>query len=106
MTDFSAFAARLAGFDWDRGNAEKNWARSAVSRNEAEEVFFHEPVLLAEDAKHATREPRYLVLGRTNADRRLAVIFTVRRDLVRVVSARPMSRKERTLYAKIPHEAP
>ncbi len=62
MTDFSAFAARLAGFDWDRGNAEKNWARHAVSRNEAEEVLFHEPVLLAEDAKHSTREPRYLVL--------------------------------------------
>ena len=105
MTDFSAFAARLAGFDWDRGNAEKNGARHAVSRNEAEEVF-HEPVLLAEDAKHSTREPRYLVLGRTAADRRLAVIFTVRRDLVRVISARPMSRKERTLYAKTPHEAP
>lgn len=68
--------------------------------------FFHEPVLLAEDAKHSTREPRYLVLGRTAADRRLAVIFTVRRDLVRVISARPMSRKERTLYAKTPHEAP
>ena len=106
MTDFSAFAARLAGFDWDRGNAEKNWARHAVTRNEAEEVFFHEPVLLAEDDIHSTREPRYLVLGRTAADRRLAVIFTVRRDLVRVISARPMSRKERTLYAKIPHEAP
>jgi uncharacterized DUF497 family protein len=68
--------------------------------------FFYEPVLLAEDAKHATRKPRYLVLGRTAADRRLAVIFTVRRDLVRVISARPMSRKERTLYAKTPYEAP
>jgi len=70
VTDFSAFAARLAGFDWDRGNAEKNWARHAVSRNEAEEVFFHEPVLLAEDAKHSTREPRYLVLGRTSRSSR------------------------------------
>jgi len=106
VTDFSAFAARLAGFDWDRGNAEKNWAPHAVSRNEAEEVFFHEPVLLAEDAKHSTRVPRSLVLGRTAADRRIAVIFTVRRDLVRVISARPMSRKERTLYAKTSHEAP
>ena len=106
MTDFSAFAARLAGFDWDRGNAEKNWAWHAVSRTEAEEVFFLEPVLLAEDAKHSTREPRYLVLGRTAADRRLAVIFTVRRDLVRVISARPISRKERTLYGKTPHDAP
>jgi uncharacterized DUF497 family protein len=62
-------------------------------------------VLLAEDAQHSTREPRYLVLGRTAADRRLAVIFTVRRDLVRVISARPMSRKERTLYGKTPNGA-
>jgi uncharacterized DUF497 family protein len=106
VTDFSTLTARLTGFDWDGGNAEKNWARHGVSRNEAEEVFFNRPVLLADDAKHSERERRYLVLGRSNAERLLAVIFTVRSDLARIISARPMSRKERTLYAKIPYEAP
>ena len=106
MTDFAELTGRLAGFDWDGGNAEKIWVRHVVSRNEAEEVFFHRPVFVAEDAKHSTQEHRYLLLGRTNAERRLAVIFTLRGDLVRVISARPMSRKERTHYAKIPFEVP
>lgn len=106
MTDFAALTARLVGFDWDHGNAEKSWARHGVSRAEAEEVFFNRPVLLAEDGKHSSRERRYNLLGRSNAGRLLAVIFTVRQDLVRVISARPMSRKERSHYAKVPFDAP
>jgi uncharacterized DUF497 family protein len=36
----------------------------------------------------------------TNDRRHLLVAFTVRRSLVRVISARPMSRKERAAYEK------
>ena len=106
MTDFAALTAPLVRFDWDRGNAEKSWARHGVSRAEAEEVFFNRPVLLAEDGKHSTRERRYNLLGLSNGGRLLSVIFTVRQNLVRVISARPMSRKERSHYAKVPYEAP
>ncbi len=106
MTDFAALTAQLVGFDWDRGNAEKGWARHGVSRAEAEEVFFNRPVLLAEDAKHPARERRYDLLGLSNGGRLLSVIFTVRRNLVRVISTRPMSRKERSHHAKVPLEAP
>ena len=106
MPDLVALTAQLGGFDWDRGNAEKNWARHGVSRAEAEEVFFNRPVLLAEDATHSARERRYNVLGRTSGQRLLSIIFTVRQDLVRVISARPMSRKERSHYAKVPSETP
>ncbi len=106
MTDFAALTAQLGGFDWDRGNAEKNWARHGVSRADAEEVFFNRPVLLAEDANHSTRERRYNLLGSSNGARLLSVIFTIRQNLVRIISARPMSRKERSHYAKVPLEAP
>ncbi|WP_353268320.1 BrnT family toxin [Gemmatimonas sp.] len=106
MTDFAALAAQLVGFDWDRGNAEKSWASHGVSRAEAEEVFFNRPVLLAEDAKRSTRERRYNLLGLSNGGRLLSVIFTVRQKLVRVIPVRPMSRKERTHYPKVPFEAP
>ena len=97
--------AGLAGFDWDDGNSTKNWERHQVTQAEAEEVFFNRPVFLA-DAKAAERERRYNVLGRTNGDRLLSVIFTIRRGLARVISARPMNRKERDGYAKVPPEAP
>ena len=106
MTDFAARTAPLVGFDWDRGNAEKNWARHRVSRAEAEAVFFNRPVLVAEDATHSARERRYNVLGRTSGHRLLSVIFTIRQDLVRVISARPMSRKERSRYAEVPSDPP
>lgn len=97
--------AGLTGFEWDEGNSTKNWERHRVTQAEAEEVFFNRPVFLL-DARSAERERRYNVLGRTNDDRLLSVISTMRRGLARVISARPMSRKERDGYAQVPPEAP
>ena len=106
MPDLNALIGSLEGFEWDAGNSQKRWASHRVAQAESEEVFFNRPVFLLEDAKHSRRERRYNVLGRTNGDRLLSVIFTRRGDLVRVISARPMSRKERTAYAQVPPEAP
>jgi hypothetical protein len=61
-------------------------------------VFFNLPLLLQEDVGHSTKEPRYLVLGQTNAGRPLFIAFTVRNEKIRVISARDMSQKERGLY--------
>jgi uncharacterized DUF497 family protein len=105
MRDLGELIDALGGFEWDAGNAQKNWVSHRVTPAESEEVFFNLPVFVLEDAKHSGRERRYNVLGRTNADRLLSVIFTIRGDLVRVISARPMSRKERTAYDHVPPEA-
>lgn len=86
------------GFQWDSANAEKNWINHQVSCSESEEVFFNEPILLLEDAKHSQKEARYFVLGKTNTNRKLMVVFTIRKNLIRVISARDMSRKERDIY--------
>jgi uncharacterized protein len=37
-------------------------------------------------------------LGQTDARRLLFIVFTIRDDLIRVISARPMSRRERRVY--------
>ena len=97
--------AELTGFLWDEGISTKSWGRHTVTQAEAEEVFFNPPVFLM-DARAGAAERRYNVLGRTNGDRLLSVIFTVRRGLVRPISARPMSRKERNAYAQVPPENP
>ena len=47
---------------------------------------------------HSQTEKRYFVLGQTDHDRLLFVAFTCRGDLIRVISARDMSRKEREVY--------
>ena len=106
VADFTELVARVTGFDWDDGNAQKSWARHGVTQAEAEEVFFNRPVLMADDERHSGTERRFALLGQTNAERLLSVVFTLRRDRVRVISARPMSRKERAQYAQAPHEGP
>jgi len=89
--------SRFLGFQWDEGNRDKNWVTHKVSNSECEEVFFHEP-LVAHDAKHSDREERYYALGKTSKGRMLFVSFTIREDLIRVISARDASREERQHY--------
>lgn len=85
-------------FEWDDGNSEKSWARHGVRPSEREELFGEQPLLLAEDLSPSQNEPRFLALGKTRAGRRLLVVFTVRLRRLRVISARDMSRKERSAY--------
>ena len=92
--------SRFVGFEWDDGNDTKNWAKHGVGREECEQVFFHQPLLLLPDDAHSQTEPRYYLLGRTDAGRKLFVVFTPRRDLVRVISARDMNRSERVRYGQ------
>jgi uncharacterized DUF497 family protein len=86
--------AACIGFDWDQENAVKNWERHQVTPEEAEDVFFHDPFVMRSDQAHSKLERRYRVLGRTARNRRLFVAFTIRRKLIRVISARDMSRRE------------
>ncbi|MEP7153389.1 MAG: BrnT family toxin [Nitrospira sp.] len=50
------------------------------------------------DAAHSKVEPRYYALGQTDADRRIFLIFTIRKRMIRIISARDMSVKERKTY--------
>lgn len=90
---------RIVSFNWDDGNARKN-EKHGVSQSEAEEVFFNQPLLLLEDALHSGQERRFHALGKTHAGRTLHISFTLREDdtLIRVISARDMHRKERSIY--------
>ena len=85
---------------WDDHNAAKNRNKHGVEPVECEELFFNRPLFVVEDAVHSDRETRYHALGATDSGRRLLVVFTIRRDLIRVISARDTSRKERALYER------
>jgi uncharacterized protein len=87
-------------FDWDDGNSGKNWEKHGVADFEAEEIFFNRPFIVRHDAAHSPEENRWRALGRTDTDRYLFVAFTVRHGLIRVISARVMTRRERRFYAK------
>lgn len=93
--------ARITSFEWDEGNARKN-EKHGVSMAEAEQVFFNSPLLLLEDIKHSISELRFHALGKTDNVRLAHITFTLlkRNEKIRVISARDMHRKERTIYEK------
>lgn len=89
----------ITGFKWDDGNARKN-EQHGVTMAEAEQVFFHQPLLLLADERHSQQEARFHALGKTGSGRLLHLTFTLRRTntLIRITSARDMHRKERRIY--------
>ncbi len=86
------------GFQWDDGNSEKNWISHHVSRYECEQTFFNQPLIIGSDKKHSINEDRYYALGQTNNSRLLFIVCAIRGELIRVISARDMSKKEREAY--------
>src|SRR6187401_759697 len=86
------------GFDWDGGNLGKNWTKHEVRWSESEEAFSQRPLLIATEERHSQSEPRFAAWGQTATGRRLTIVFTIRESLIRVVSARDMSRTERRAY--------
>jgi len=84
------------GFEWDEGNSSKNWFLHQVTDAECEEVFFNIPLI--DDAQHSKIEKRYYVLGQTDRGRLLFIAFTIRDNLIRVISARDMNRMESKRY--------
>ena len=88
------------GFEWDKWNFDKNWNKHKVSHLECEQVFFNCPLLLYRDIKHSQEEIRMYVLGKTDMKRLLFIVFTIRKNLIRVISAREMNKKEQAVYEK------
>ena len=88
------------GFDWDDGNSSKSLHKHGVSQQEAEQVFVDPRVLVLVDETHSGEEQRFHAYGMTPLGRRLQVSFTLRQNgtLIRVISSRNMSRKERARY--------
>jgi uncharacterized DUF497 family protein len=89
------------GFEWDEGNLLKNWEKHRVSASECEQVFFNRPLVTLPDRAHSQVEPRFYALGQTDAARYLFIVFTVRNDLIRVISARDMRRRERKVFEEL-----
>lgn len=89
---------KCTGFDWDDGNQAKNWEKHRVSDGEVEEIFFNDPLVAGSEEAHSDGERRYFALGQTDARRPLFVVFTIRKNLIRVISAREMTKREFRKY--------
>lgn len=89
---------RCTGFEWDDGNSGKSWEKHRVSDGECEKMFFNQPLVALQDSRHSGSEARILVLGKTDSGRKLFAVCTVRGGLIRVISARDMTKREREAY--------
>lgn len=91
-------APEFSGFEWDDGNRQKNWTKHQVAWWECEQAFFNQPLYVFPDPKHSRSEQRFTALGVTNLGRLVFLVFTRRHHKIRVISARDMSKRERTAY--------
>jgi uncharacterized protein len=92
--------ADCVGFEWDDGNSGKVRERHGVDPVECEQAFFGEGLLVHPDVRHSQNEERWFALGSTGERRPLFLVFTLRGNLIRVLQARDMNRKERRIYAE------
>ena len=98
MIDFG----KILGFQWDPGNLSKSMEKHGVTPREAEQVFLDPHLLVLRDEAHSDVEPRFHGYGQSPQGRKLLVSFTLRDSdtMIRVISIRDMSRKERQRYAQ------
>lgn len=87
-------------FEWNKGNIDKNKVKHGVENKEAEETFFGKDKFIFKDKLHSRKEERFRIFGKTKDRRKLLVIFTIRGEKIRIISARDMNKKEVKFYEK------
>ena len=87
-------------FEWARDKAADNARKHDVTFEEAETVFTDEFGILLDDPDHSIDEDRFVLLGLSARLRTLVVVHCYRKpdDVVRLVSARKATSKERDIY--------
>ena len=85
-------------FEWNKGNRNKNLKMHGVNDEECEEIFFDPKKKILKDTLHSINEKRYILIGKTKLKRLLFLIFTIRKNKIRVISARDLNKKEKQLY--------
>ena len=85
-------------FEWDSGKANANDGKHGVAFDEASTIFGDLLSVTGRDLEHSLRENRFVTIGLSSQGRVLAVSHTDRDGAIRVISARPATRKERRIY--------
>lgn len=85
-------------FIWDSGNKDKNLIQHKVTNEECEETFFDPHKKWLKDQLHSHTEARYILLGKSTNGRVLFIVFTMRGEKIRIISARDLNKREAHLY--------
>ena len=85
-------------FEWNPEKAASNAAKHGVTFEEAQTVFQDDLFVTFEDPDHSQDESRFIIMGQSTRKRLLVVSYTERRNAIRLISARPATRKEHRTY--------
>lgn len=91
---------KILEFEWDKGNFDKSYEKHGITQREAEEIFISEELFVKEDVKHSQKEERFIAFGRSQSEIFVLAVFTMRKNRIRIISARKMHRKEIEKYEK------
>ena len=83
-------------FEWDDEKAAINLKKHGVSFQTAVLVFYDENRIEMYDSEHSLEEDRYNTIGMVEDV--LFVVYTERKDRLRIISARLANKKERSMY--------
>lgn len=85
-------------FAWDAAKAESNERNQDVRFEEARSVFRDPLAPHLEDESHSSEETRGVLIEMSDRNRLLFVSFTLRQDIIRIISARPTYCSSATYY--------
>ena len=88
----------MNAFDWDDANID-HLARHGVIPTEAEDAIL-DPRRVSAVARSTPTEQRTGIVGETEAGRLLFVAFTVRQEMIRVITAYDANERQRRQYRR------
>ncbi|MGK7893279.1 MAG: BrnT family toxin [Xenococcus sp. (in: cyanobacteria)] len=85
-------------FEWDENKAESNWHKHGITFEQALTVFADPYLLFTEDTKYSEQESREWAIGEAENGSIIVVVFTMRDQNIRIISARKATKRERRRY--------
>ena len=87
-------------FEWDREKASRNLRKHSVSFDEAVTVFYDPFSATFKNPEHSVDERRFITVGYSARGRLLVVSHTERGEVLRIISARLATPRERKRHEK------
>lgn len=95
---YSAVRVDAMEFEWNEKKAGANARKHGVTFHEAATVFGDPLAITFSDPDHSAGEQRHLTFGESRSGRLIVVSHVDRRERVRIISGRPMTRGEKSIY--------
>ncbi len=85
-------------FEWDENKAKSNVVKHGITFSEAVTIFADPYLLFTEDSQHSQEEEREWAIGVSENGSLIVIVFTIRDEKIRIISARKATKNERKQY--------